>query len=96
MAASFKADAAEGVNVVFQFSISGKNGGEWNCVIKDKRCAIESGRHPSPNCTMIMADADFLDMMTGKLPPMQAHTSGKLRIEGDILKSQLIEKLFKI
>jgi putative sterol carrier protein len=35
-------------------------------------------------------------MMTGKLPAMQAYTSGKLRIEGDILKSQLIEKLFKI
>jgi putative sterol carrier protein len=27
---------------------------------------------------------------------MQAYTSGKLRIEGDIMKSQLIEKLFKI
>jgi putative sterol carrier protein len=43
-----------------------------------------------------MAATDFLDMMTGKLPAMQAYTSGKLRIEGDILKSQLIEKLFKI
>jgi len=26
---------------------------------------------------------------------MQAYTSGKLKIEGDIMKSQLIEKLFK-
>jgi putative sterol carrier protein len=42
-----------------------------------------------------MADNDFRDMMTGKLPAMQAYTSGKLQIEGDIMKSQLIEKLFK-
>ena len=41
------------------------------------------------------AAADFLEMMGGSLPPMQAYTSGKLRIEGDIMKSQLIEKLFR-
>jgi putative sterol carrier protein len=43
-----------------------------------------------------MADQDFLDMMAGKLPAMQAYTSGKLIIEGDIMKSQLIEQLFQI
>jgi putative sterol carrier protein len=41
-----------------------------------------------------MADADFLAMMAGSLPAMQAYTSGKLKIEGDIMKSQLLEKLF--
>jgi hypothetical protein len=33
-------------------------------------------------------------MMAGTLPAMQAYTSGKLTIEGDLMKSQLIEKLF--
>jgi len=93
---TFNPEAAEGVHVVFQFSISGQGGGEWNCVIKDKTCSIETGAHDKPNCTLKMADNDFLDMMTGKLPAMQAYTSGKLQIEGDILKSQLIEKLFTI
>jgi len=49
-----------------------------------------------PTCTLKMADKDFLDMMTGKMVPMQAYTSGKLKIGGDIMKSQLIEKLFTI
>ena len=93
---SFNAEAAEGVHVVFQFGISGSGGGEWNCLIKDKTCTIAAGSHDKPNCTLKMADNDFLDMMTGKLPAMQAYTSGKLQIEGDILKSQLIEKLFTI
>ncbi|MEE4264400.1 MAG: SCP2 sterol-binding domain-containing protein [Desulfobacteraceae bacterium] len=35
-------------------------------------------------------------MMGGKLPAMQAFTSGKLLIEGDVMKSQLLEKLFVI
>ncbi len=96
MKATFNSAAAEGVNVVFQFSISGQGGGEWSCVIKDKTCTIEKGTHEKPVCTLKMADNDFLDMMTGKLPAMQAYTSGKLQIEGDILKSQLIEKLFTV
>jgi putative sterol carrier protein len=43
-----------------------------------------------------MGDDDFLKMMTGELNAMNAYTSGKLKIEGDLMKSQLIEKLFKI
>ncbi len=96
MLESFKADAAEGVDVVFQFNISGSDGGDWYCIVKDKACTIEAGSHEAPKCTLKMASADFLSMMTGKLPAMQAYTSGKLQIEGDIIKSQMIEQLFTI
>ena len=94
MSKTFKADAAAGVDVVFQFNISGPGGGDWQCAIKDRICTIEAGVHPKPACTLKMADADFLAMMEGSLPAMQAYTSGKLKIEGDIMKSQLLEKLF--
>jgi len=96
MADTFNADAAAGVDVIFQFNISGAEGGDWACVIKDQTCSIDSGLNDQAACTLKMADQDFLDMMTGKLPAMQAYTSGKLIIEGDIMKSQLIEKLFKL
>ena len=96
MAASFKAAAAAGVDVVFQFNISGKGGGSWYCIIKDGACSIDAGSHAKPACTIKMSAGDFLAMMGGKLPAMQAFTSGKLKIEGDLMKSQLLEKLFKI
>ena len=95
MPGAFAADAGAGVNVVFQFNISGDNGGDWVCIIKDGSCRVEAGAHEKPSCTLKMGDADFLDLMNGKLPAMQAYTSGKLNIEGDLMKSQLIEKLFK-
>ena len=94
MPEAFKADAAAGVDVVFQFRISGAGGGDWHCVIQDNSCRIESGVHAKPACTLKMAAADFLAMMQGTLPAMQAYTSGKLKIEGDLMKSQLLEKLF--
>ena len=96
MSAGFKADAAAGVDVVFQFNISGADGGDWYCAVKDGTCTVAAGSHEKPQCTIKMTDADFLAMMGGKLAAMQAFTSGKLKIEGDVMKSQLLEKLFKI
>ena len=54
-----------------------------------------AGNHEKPTTTIIMSDEDFLALICGKLNAMKAYTSGKLKIEGDLMKSQLIEKLFK-
>ena len=96
MPGAFVADAAAGVDVVFQYNIGGEGGGDWYCVITDGSCRVQAGAHEKPICTLMMEAADFLDMMNGKLAAMQAYTSGKLKISGDIMKSQLIEKLFKL
>ncbi|MDM8515794.1 SDR family NAD(P)-dependent oxidoreductase [Desulfobacterales bacterium HSG16] len=96
MLSAFQKDRADGTNVVFQFAVSGDAGGEWICTIKDNTCTIETGISEAPACILKMKDSDFIAMMTGKLPSMQAFTSGKLQIEGDVMKSQLIEKLFKM
>ena len=92
---SFQADKAAGVDVVFQYCIEGEGGGDWQVVVKDGKCEVQDGKHGSPTTTIKMSSADFLDLIGGKLPAMQAYTSGKLKIEGDMMKSQLIEKLFK-
>ena len=96
MSRGFKADAAKGVDVVFQFSISGEGGGDWMVAVKDGTCKVDAGVHVKPNTTIKMAGTDFLTMMSGKMSAMQAYTSGKIKIEGDLMKSQLIEKIFKI
>jgi NAD(P)-dependent dehydrogenase (short-subunit alcohol dehydrogenase family)/acyl dehydratase/putative sterol carrier protein len=95
MSKVFDAKAAGKAEVTFQFSISGSGGGEWNAVIKDGACAVSTGVHDKPTCTIKMEAGDFLALMNGKLPGMQAYTSGKLKIGGDLMKSQLLEKVFK-
>ena len=93
---AFNADAAAGVDLVFDFEIAGANGGRWHLVIKDGKCDLVEGAHSSPTTTFKMADDDFVAMMTGQLNAMTAYTGGKLKIGGDIMKSQLIEKLFTL
>jgi NAD(P)-dependent dehydrogenase (short-subunit alcohol dehydrogenase family)/acyl dehydratase/putative sterol carrier protein len=92
---AFQADRASGVDVVFQFEISGSTGGSWHVTVKDGACRVSEGTHSSPTTTIKMADADFVKLIKGELNAMAAFTGGKLRIEGDLMKSQLIEKLFK-
>jgi len=95
MPESFQAEKAAGVDVVFQFRISGTGGGEWYAAIKGGALEVKQGTHEKPTTTIIMSDDDFIALISGKLNAMKACTSGKLKVEGDIMKSQLIEKLFK-
>jgi hypothetical protein len=36
-------DAAKGVNVIFQYDISGGTGGNWFCEISDGACSVSAG-----------------------------------------------------
>jgi NAD(P)-dependent dehydrogenase (short-subunit alcohol dehydrogenase family)/acyl dehydratase/putative sterol carrier protein len=96
MPTKFQADKAAGVDVVFQFIITGEGGGGYAVTIKDQKCGYKKAKVEKPTCTLEMGTADFISMMNGKLPAMQAYTSGKLKISGDVMKSQLIEKVFKM
>jgi len=95
MNAFFQADKAGGVDVVFQFRISGPGGGDWHVTVKDGACTVTPGVHSKPTTTLKMSDEDFFKYVGGQLPAMQAYTTGKLKISGDLMKSQLIEKLFR-
>ncbi len=95
MAGAFQADKAGGVDVVFQYVISGPGGGTWHVVVKDGACRVAEGAHERPTTTIKMGDEDFVKMISGQLKAMAAYTSGKLKVEGDLMKSQLIEKLFR-
>jgi 3-hydroxy-3-methylglutaryl CoA synthase/NAD(P)-dependent dehydrogenase (short-subunit alcohol dehydrogenase family)/putative sterol carrier protein len=95
MPEAFRPEKAAGVNVLFQFAIAGPGGGDWFVAVKEGTCTVEAGKAEKPTTTIKMADTDFLALIAGTLDGMQAYSSGKLKVEGDIMKSQLIGKLFK-
>jgi hypothetical protein len=91
----FQKAAASGVDVVFQFEVTGEGGGSWSVAIKDQACTITEGKHEKPTTTITLSAADFLAFTAGELKATRAYAAGKLKIGGDLMKSQLIEKLFK-
>ena len=92
----FNKEAAKRVDVVFQFDVKGTKGGNWIVEVKNSKCYIQEGTSSNPNCTLTISDDNFVKLFTGEMTSMNAFTSGKLSLDGDIMKSQLIEKLFNL
>ncbi len=90
----FNPAAASGLDIVYQFDISGAESGQWNVIIKDGACEVNKGTHPSPNVTLSMADVDWIAMSNGQLNGMTAFMTGKLRASGDIMAAQRIPSIF--
>ena len=95
MAASFSAnpDKVEGVNAVFQFNITGDNGGSWYADTSGDAPVIGEGTHDSPGVTITVADQDFVDIKSGKLNGQMAFMTGKLKIAGDMGLAMKLQKL---
>ena len=91
---SLNATAAQGLDAVFQFDISGNEGGSWNLIVKDASCRVREGTHSAPTVTLSMSAEDWVSMVNKELNPMQAFMSGKLKVSGDIMLAQRIPELF--
>lgn len=65
-------------------------------------CSIGSGAAGAgslcrePDVTLSMSDNDLLDMFQGKLQPFAAYSSGRLKIQGDIMTAMKLEELIKL
>lgn len=74
----------ESVNAVYQFNISGDDGGTWVVDLTQDSDWVSEGPSDDAQCTVTVSGKDFVDMYTGKLPGPQAFMMGKLKIEGDM------------
>lgn len=88
-------DAAKGMNAVFQYELSGDDGGRYHVVVKDGACQFRRGPHASPNVIISMAPTDFVDWFTGKLNGQMAFMSGKLKVSGDMGLLMKAQSLFE-
>ena len=94
MALAFKPGAAAGLDVVFQFNISGDAGGDWCITIKDQTCEIKKGLTDSPTTTIGISDEDYIKMLSKQVEPATLLSTGKLKIEGDMTKAQVLDQVF--
>ena len=70
-----------GMNSVYQFRVGEES---YHVAMKDGKASVAAGGVPTPNCTVTMAQSDFLDMLGGKLNSQMAFMTGKLKVAGDM------------
>jgi len=70
-----------GMDCVYQFQVGETR---YHVAMKDGKAQVSEGVAPAPNCTVTMAENDFLDMIAGRLNGQMAFMTGKLKVAGDM------------
>lgn len=89
----FNADAAVGLNIIFQFNIT--DGDPFHIAVNDGQCEIQEGTSDNPSVSLISDANTFAGIMTGEINGMQAFMTGKLRTEGNMMLASRLGDLFK-
>ncbi len=88
-----KPDLVSKINSVYQFNISGPNGGQWTVDCTQPGGSVTAGAAATAKCTVTATDADFLNIVNGKLNAQMAFMSGKLKIQGDMGLAMKLQQL---
>jgi putative sterol carrier protein len=90
----FNPEAAAGLNKILQLNLSGDEEGKWAIKIANKACELIPGGVEKPDLTLSLADKDWIAIVEGKLNPMTAYMTGKLKANGDIALATRIASIF--
>ncbi len=80
--------------LAYQFNVTGKGEGIFYVEIKDGRLSVEPYEYYDRHAIFTISGSDLIKLITGKLDPVAAFTTGRLKVEGDIGKAlELIQFL---
>jgi putative sterol carrier protein len=87
------ADAAEGVNAIYQYNITGDGGGEWHVIFDNGQMSVHKGMHEKPSVTYTMDAKHYIDMANGDLDGTKAYLTRKLKVKGNLALAQKLKKI---
>lgn len=93
-----KAKEIDGTKTDFlavQVNLTGENGGVFYVEVKGGNVSAEPYDYHDRSCAITMSPENFLKFLNGKLDPVLAFTTGKLKVDGDVGKALEFSKLLK-
>ncbi len=88
-------DASKTDFLAVQVNLTGDNGGVFYVEVKDGKVSAEPYEYNDRSCAITMSPDNFLKFLNGKLDPVIAFTTGKLKVDGDVGKALEFSKLVK-
>ena len=85
MSRKFQELGLKDVHGVFQFNISGPQGGRWHAVCSGDRCQVETGAHQNPDVTIDAKDKDVVRLIEKKMSPLMALATRRVKVRGNPL-----------
>jgi putative sterol carrier protein len=89
--------ATKGKEGVYQFNLTGEDGGTFQMIIEQEEARAVKGEEKTPSVVLTLKADDFKDLVAGSLNPTAAFMSGKLKIKGNMglaLKLQTVLNSF--
>jgi len=90
----FRPDKAAGVTLKYGYDLTGEGGGRFTITIADGKCTLKEGLDSDLAVKMTMEAATYVGMMTGTIDGTAAFTSGKVKIDGDMMAAAATGKYF--
>lgn len=89
------ADVSSSDFLAVQVNITGKDEGVFYVEVKDHKISVEPYEYNDRNCAITMNMTNFNKLIEGKLDPILAFTTGRLKVEGDAGKALEFSKILK-
>jgi len=93
---AFKPDAAEGVDAVIQYKLTGEEAGNYIITINEGVCTTAKGEADNPTMTLSADSEDLKNVLLGKANGMQYFMQGKLKLSGDLNIAMKLTSFFKM
>lgn len=90
----FDPSKAEGVDAIFQFNLTGDNGGQYWVKVADKQADVHEGTHDDPTMVITSTADDYIALVNGELNPMTAFMQGKVKVKGDMGLALKLQAMF--
>jgi putative sterol carrier protein len=93
MAGALNPDAAQDCIIGYELK-EGDTQHNYAVIVKDKKATIEKREPNDARVTLGLTVPDFLRLISGQLDGMQAFMQGKLKLKGDMMFAQQMQKMF--
>ncbi|NEC63450.1 SCP2 sterol-binding domain-containing protein [Streptomyces sp. SID9727] len=97
MRQQFRPEAAGALTALIRWKITGDTEVVYETSIADGTCAVSEGRSDAePRTTLVMADAEFLKLVSGNGNPITMFMMRKLKVAGDVGLASGLTRYFDI
>jgi putative sterol carrier protein len=90
----FQPAQAAGLDLVFQWNLTGDDGGVWHAVVKDGAMALHQGEHSTPSVQITISTDNYVKLINGKLKGPMAVMTRKLKVKGNVMMAKKMDEIF--